>query len=228
MDLPAERKIHKAPIPRWGGLAVFGGFCLPWIGFYIVENRVTTIFQDYEKLFLALMLGAVAMLALGAYDDVKGLKAMPKFIVQILAAVGLYYGGYRITALSIPFDSSVALGWLALPASVLWMVSITNAMNLLDGIDGLVAGVAACIALALAVIHILAGQVLVAVLTICLAGACLGFLPHNFSPARIFLGDSGSLLVGWMLAGIAMLSLFKAATATFMLAAVLILVGPAA
>jgi UDP-GlcNAc:undecaprenyl-phosphate GlcNAc-1-phosphate transferase len=104
---------------------------------------------------------------------------------------------------------------MSLPVSVLWMVGITNAINLLDGIDGLATGVTACIALALGMINVLAGNIMVALLTVCLAGACLGFLPHNFSPARIFLGDSGSLCIGIILACIGVISLFKAATVTF-------------
>ncbi len=215
MDLPDERKIHSHPMPRLGGLAVFGGFCSPWAFFYLLENLVTARFHNYEKLFLALMLGAAAMLALGVYDDLKGANATKKFVVQIITAIGLYYGGFQITVLSNPFGPPWQLGWLSLPASVLWIVAITNAINLLDGIDGLVAGVTACIALALAIINILAGNVLVALLTLCLAGSCLGFLPHNFSPARIFLGDSGSLFIGIVLACIGILSLFKAATVTF-------------
>ena len=217
MDLPDARKIHVHPMPRLGGLAVFGGFCSPWACFYLLDNLVTARFHNYEKLFLALMLGAAAMLALGIYDDLKGANAAKKFCVQIITATALYFGGFQITSLSNPFGAPFELGWLSLPASVLWIVAITNAINLLDGIDGLVAGVTACIALALAIINILAGNVLVALLTLCLAGSCVGFLPHNFSPARIFLGDSGSLFIGVVLACIGIISLFKAATVTFIL-----------
>jgi UDP-GlcNAc:undecaprenyl-phosphate GlcNAc-1-phosphate transferase len=218
VDQPSPRKVHKQPMPRLGGLAVFGGFCVPWSCFYLLDNRVTATFQNYEKLFLALMLGAGAMLALGFLDDLKGVSVAKKFAVQIVVALGLYAGGYRITELSIPFGGHIELGWLALPASVLWIVGVTNA------IDGLATGVTACIALALALINMLAGSIMVALLTLCLAGACCGFLPHNFSPAKIFLGDSGSLCIGIILACIGVLSLFKAVTATF-LAVPLILFG---
>jgi UDP-GlcNAc:undecaprenyl-phosphate GlcNAc-1-phosphate transferase len=104
-----------------------------------------------------------------------------------------------------------------MPVSVLWIIGITNAMNLLDGIDGLVTGVTACIALSLALIHIVAGNVIVALMTLALAGACLGFLPFNFSPARIFLGDSGSLFIGVTLAAISMFSVFKETTLTVLI-----------
>ena len=133
MDLPDARKIHVRPMPRLGGLAVFGGFCSPWACFYLLDNLVTARFHNYEKLFLALMLGAAAMLALGIYDDLKGANAAKKFCVQIITATALYFGGFQITSLSNPFGAPFEVGWLSLPASVLWIVAITNAMNSLGG-----------------------------------------------------------------------------------------------
>ncbi len=217
VDQPSARKIHLTPMPRLGGLAVFGGFCFPWLSFYLVNNSIALTFHNYEKLFACLSLAALAMLALGMYDDIWGANAVKKFTVQVAIAVGLYLADFQITKLSNPFGHSFELGWLSLPVSVLWIVGITNAMNLLDGIDGLATGVTTCIALSLAAINIMAGNVIVALLTLCLAGACLGFLPYNFAPARIFLGDSGSLLLGLLLACIGMYSLFKGATATLMI-----------
>ena len=213
VDLPSLRKIHREPMPRFGGLAVFFGFCSPWAGFYVLDNRITAAFQDYERLFLALIVGAMAMLVLGMWDDLKGLSPMKKLMWQKAVAAGLYFSGYQVTALSNPFGAPLELGWLSLPVSILWIVGITNAINLLDGIDGLAAGVTACIALSLGLIHILTGDIIVALLTLCLAGACLGFLPFNFAPARIFLGDCGSLFIGIVLACVSMFSLFKGTTA---------------
>lgn len=222
VDLPGGRKVHPQPMARFGGLAVFAGFCAPWGGLYLVTNRVSVVFQDYEKLFGTLMVGALAMLILGAIDDIKGLPAGRKFLIQLGVAAWLFFGGYRITTLSNPFGAPITLGWLSFPVSLLWIVGLTNAINLLDGIDGLATGVTACIALALAVINLIGGNILVALLTFSLAGACLGFLPYNFSPARIFLGDSGSLVLGMVLSCIGMLSLFKAATATFIIVPLLL------
>jgi UDP-GlcNAc:undecaprenyl-phosphate GlcNAc-1-phosphate transferase len=218
MDVPDARKIHAAPMPRLGGVAVFAGFALPWLLLYLMNNRVAQVFQQYERQFLGLLLGGFAILLVGVVDDVKPMRALHKLLAQLAVAAGLYFAGFRITELSVPFTSSVLpLGWLALPATVLWIVALTNAINLLDGIDGLVSGVTATISLALALINILTGNVLVALVTFCLAGAALGFVPYNFSPARIFLGDSGSLFMGLTMACIGTLSLFKAATATFVL-----------
>lgn len=222
IDQPDPRKVHKVPMPRLGGLAVFGGFCAPWLAFYLLDNRVTATFQNYEKLFLALMIAASLMLLLGVADDVKGLNAKQKFSFQIMTALALYFGGYQITLLSNPFGDAIALGWLALPVSVLWIVGVTNAINLLDGIDGLATGVTVCISLSLAVINIVNDNILVALLTLCLAGACLGFLPHNFSPAKIFLGDSGSLFIGLVLSGIGIISLFKVTTAAIVIVPVML------
>ena len=225
LDIPSDRKIHSRITPRLGGVAVFFGFCMPLITFYLIENRVTTIFLDYETPTFALVLAGAMMLALGIYDDCKGADARKKFTVQIIAATFLYFlGNFRIDILSNPFGDPIHLGYFSYPLSVLWMVMITNAINLLDGIDGLVAGVTAIIALALGVINVIYGNIFIAVLTFCLAGACLGFLPHNFAPARIFLGDSGSLFIGMTLAAISMYSLFKEKTAT-LLAVPLVLFG---
>jgi UDP-GlcNAc:undecaprenyl-phosphate GlcNAc-1-phosphate transferase len=214
LDIPSARKIHTEPKARLGGLAVFGGFCLPWIGLYVWQNRVSALYFDFQFAFAVLLAGSTAMLFVGAYDDIKGLSPSQKLAAQVLIAIGAYFGGFKITILSNPFGAPIHLGWLSLPASVLWIVALTNAINLLDGIDGLVTGVTACIALYLALINILAGNVIVGLLTLGLAGACLGFLPYNFSPARMFLGDSGSLLIGFLLACIGITSLFKGTTAT--------------
>jgi UDP-GlcNAc:undecaprenyl-phosphate GlcNAc-1-phosphate transferase len=222
VDHPDARKLHARPTARLGGLAIFAGFCLPLAGLYLRQNRVSLRFQDYETLLAALMVGATAILALGIYDDLRGANARQKLVVQCAVAVGIYACGWQITRLSNPMGEAVALGWLALPVSVAWVVGVTNAMNLLDGIDGLATGVAACISLSLAAINIYHDNTLVALLTLCLAGASLGFLPHNFAPARIFLGDTGSLFLGFMLACIGIVSLFKAVTAVFVLAPLLL------
>ena len=210
VDLPAARKIHTQPMPRLGGIAVFFGFCLPWSGLYLLHNPVSHMFQNYEVLFFSLMLGATLMLGLGIYDDIHGADATQKFLFQIATACLLWSFGYRISQFSIPFGSPIVLHpALSLGVTVLWIVGVTNAINLLDGIDGLVSGVTAVIALSLAIINIFSNNILLALLTLALAGACLGFLPYNYSPARIFLGDSGSLTIGLVLACIGVLSLFN-------------------
>lgn len=212
LDQPGQRKVHLQPMPRLGGLAVFAGFVLPWTLFYLLSNRVVLAVQDYEKRLLALFLAGFAMLCVGAWDDLHGLSPLRKLFAQIAAATGLCLAGYTIAQVRVPWGGVVELGWLSIPFTVLWIVALTNAINLLDGIDGLACGVTGCIAFCLAIVSALADNILVAVLSLCLAGACAGFLPHNFHPARIFLGDAGSLFLGIALAGISVLSLFKSVT----------------
>ena len=209
VDLPNARKIHSKPMPRLGGFAVFFGFLLPWAGLYLLQNQVSVVFRDYEKLFAALMAATGTMFALGVYDDAKGAAPGMKLIVQAFTALCLFVAGYRIESISIPFSGALPLGYFSLPISMLWIIGVTNAINLLDGIDGLVSGVTLITALSLSVINIMTGNVLLALLTLCLAGACLGFLPYNHYPARIFLGDSGSLTIGMVLACIGILTLFR-------------------
>jgi UDP-GlcNAc:undecaprenyl-phosphate GlcNAc-1-phosphate transferase len=211
MDLPNARKVHHRPTPRLGGVAVVLGFCLPWVALYLLQNPVAATFQNYEKLFATLVAGVLAMLALGIYDDCKGADASKKFLVQVLIAIGLWLAGIRIESIDNPWAlKAIELPkWLGLPVTVLWIVGVTNAINLLDGIDGLVAGVTVCIALSLAIINAISGNVFVTLLTLALAGACLGFLGHNHAPANIFLGDSGSLTIGLVLACIGVVSVFN-------------------
>ncbi len=213
LDMPNARKVHARPTPRLGGVAVVLGFCLPWVAMYTLRNPVALAFQNYEKLFGALLGGVFCMLALGIYDDCKGADASKKFLAQTAIAIGLWIGGFRILAIDNPWGlAPIKIGYFSLPLTVLWIVGVTNAINLLDGIDGLVAGVTACIALSLAVINAISGNIITTLLTLALAGACLGFLGHNHSPATIFLGDSGSLTIGLVLACIGVISVFNQGT----------------
>lgn len=211
VDQPGGRKVHAKAMPRLGGIAVFMGFLLPWIGLYFLNNPIQAKFREFDTLFVGLVLAASTMLLLGIYDDIKGANAATKFVVQISVAVGLWFLGYSIEEIRNPWGGEIILPWwIGLPFTVLWIVGVTNAINLLDGIDGLVSGVTAVLATSLAVINVLSNDIVPALLTICLAGACLGFLLWNHAPARIFLGDSGSLTIGIVLACISIIALFDA------------------
>ena len=209
VDLPNERKVHRGAMPRLGGLAVYLAFLLSLLAVPFLQNSIASEFRSFARLMVPLLLGSLATLLLGIYDDVRGANASKKLVAQIVIASGLWIGGFRIDSMILPVLGPVELEYLGLPITVLWIVGVTNAVNLLDGIDGLVAGVTACMALSLAVINIFSQNVLVSLLNLALAGACLGFLPHNHSPARIFLGDSGSLTIGMILSCIAIISLFN-------------------
>ncbi|MBM3901308.1 MAG: undecaprenyl/decaprenyl-phosphate alpha-N-acetylglucosaminyl 1-phosphate transferase [Verrucomicrobia bacterium] len=209
IDIPNERKVHRGVMPRLGGLAVYLAFLLSLLAVPFLQNSIAAEFRRFAQLMVPLFLGSLATLLLGIYDDIRGANASKKFLAQIVIASGLWMGGFRIDAMIVPFLGPIDLHYIGLPITVLWIVGVTNAVNLLDGLDGLVAGVTACMALSLAVINIFSQNVLVSLLNLALAGACLGFLPHNHSPARIFLGDSGSLTIGMILSCISIISLFN-------------------
>ena len=161
----------------------------------------------------ALLLGSVIIVVLGIFDDIYDLRALFKLVVQIIAAMIAVVGGNVITDLSNPniFSSNPYwhLGWLSVPVTVIWIVGMTNAVNLIDGLDGLSCGVSSISSLTLLVIALLVGEPPVALLVAALAGACLGFLPYNMNPAKIFMGDTGSTFLGYVLAVISIQGLFK-------------------
>ena len=193
----------RKPIPRSGGLAIAAAvvLTLAMVGAALEPTR--GLLRLSVAQLGAVYLGGIAILALGVVDDVFGLKAAPKFVVQILVASGLYVAGVRAETIWLPFGI-YEFGYVAgLLFTVVWIVGITNAFNLLDGIDGAAAGAAVFALLAMFATAVTLGQPMVAILTIALAGATLGFLPFNFAPARVYLGDSGSLFLGFALATLA-------------------------
>ena len=206
VDVPKDnRRMHSHPIPRMGGLAIFLGFLFSVLIFVPLTDELR-----------GMLLGAVVIVVLGVLDDIYALPAMPKFLVQIGAALIAVLQGNVITHLSNPnlFSASPIwnLGVLSIPFSVLWIVAITNAVNLIDGLDGLACGVSAISSITLLVIALTVSEPQVALLMAALAGACLGFLPYNLNPAKIFMGDTGSTFLGYVLAVVSIQGLFKYAT----------------
>lgn len=190
-------------VPRLGGLSVFlttlGMMCL----LVLWDNQVADRVKAELPLALGLAGAAGAVFLLGLYDDLVGARPWQKLLVQLTAAFGLYFAGCRVELLTNPFThESMQLGWLSLPVTLLWLVAISNAFNLIDGLDGLAAGVGLFATLSLFLLCMLQGRSFVAAVAVALAGALLGFLPHNFNPARIYLGDSGSLTIGLVLAAL--------------------------
>lgn len=201
-DADPGRRMHDHAIPRMGGLAIVFGFLLS-----------TLVFLPMTGQLQGALLGAVMIVVLGVFDDIYDLRAKFKLAVQILAALIAVLSGNVITDLSNPniFSSNPYwhLGWLAYPITVIWIVAMTNAVNLIDGLDGLACGVSSISSLTLLVIALLLGEPTVAVLVAALAGGCLGFLPYNMNPAKIFMGDTGSTFLGYILAVISVQGLFK-------------------
>ncbi|MBD5119147.1 MAG: undecaprenyl/decaprenyl-phosphate alpha-N-acetylglucosaminyl 1-phosphate transferase [Clostridiales bacterium] len=207
VDVPKDgRRMHDHPIPRMGGLAIFFGF---------VVSMLLFVPLDMEK--KGMLLGAVIIVVLGILDDIYALPAVPKFLVQIIAALVAVVAGNRIDVLSNPniFSSNPVwqLGWLAYPVTVIWIVAITNSVNFIDGLDGLACGVSTISAASMLVIALLVseldGELDVAVMMAALVGACIGFLPYNFNPAKIFMGDTGSTFLGFIMAVVSVNGMFK-------------------
>lgn len=203
MDIPKDsRRMHKKPIPRMGGLAI-----------YVAFLAVTLAVGNLDKKLVLTLIGATMITVLGIADDKFALAPLPKLFVQIAAAALPVIGGVRISFLN-PFGVAVQsywlLGWLSVPLTVIWIVGVTNAINFVDGLDGLAGGVSTIACLSLLATALLTGASYNSMILLsALIGACLGFLPYNFHPASVFMGDTGSTLLGYMLSVIAVGGMFK-------------------
>lgn len=204
IDIPKdERRIHKKPIPRLGGLAIFLGTIVSIL-----------LFLPKSSETLAIVAGCTIIAIIGIFDDKYELKSKVKLLGQIAAAVVLIIGGVRIDWISNPFgDGMIYLNWLAIPVTLFWVVGITNTMNLIDGLDGLAAGIAVISSGSLFIVSLLNGRFATALISIAIAGSALGFLPYNFNPAKIFMGDTGSMFLGYALAAISIQGAVKSAAA---------------
>jgi UDP-GlcNAc:undecaprenyl-phosphate GlcNAc-1-phosphate transferase len=165
----------------------------------------------------AIVMASTMILILGMYDDAKGADAKVKFFVQVLAAVLLINSGFVVKVISIPWVGPLQLGIFSIPVTVLWLVGVTNAINLIDGLDGLAAGIVFICSLGLFCKSLMLGSILPAFFAVALAGACLGFLKYNFFPAKIFMGDTGSMFLGFSIAALAIWTGDKTSTAVILL-----------
>ncbi|HEX2781313.1 MAG TPA: MraY family glycosyltransferase, partial [Gemmatimonadaceae bacterium] len=199
-DPTDERKLHTRPIPRVGGVAIFLSVS---IAIVLVASLAGFEGAGFARSKLAVVLVGGAMThVLGLYDDLRPLRARYKFAAQILIAIAVFLAGVRIDTIALPLIGQIALGnVVGLLFTIFWFVGITNAFNLIDGLDGLASGAAMFALTTMFVVATINGQAGAALVTLALAGATLGFLRYNFHPASIFLGDSGSLYLGFMLAG---------------------------
>ncbi len=224
LDKPNARKIHQTPIPLWGGLGVSLS-CT--VAFLVALFLVSDLALSPRQLsgVVAVVFCSLGMVAVGMIDDRFGMAAKTKLLAQISLACILIGAGVRVDFFSLPFvDGVIYLNtWQSIGLSMLWIVGVTNAVNLLDGLDGLVSGVACGSAIILALVAALNGQWLPVLAMIALAGATLGFLRFNFNPAQIFMGDTGSLFLGLMFASWSLLGYLKT-TATVALTLPILLV----
>ncbi|MDL2211894.1 undecaprenyl/decaprenyl-phosphate alpha-N-acetylglucosaminyl 1-phosphate transferase [Erysipelotrichaceae bacterium OttesenSCG-928-M19] len=201
---PGERHIHKKITPRMGGLAIYTAFLVG-----------CAIFVRGDQQIMAILLGGFVIGTCGVLDDLTELKATTKLFFQIVATlIVVFYGQIRIEHINIPGGFTIDFGILATIITILWIVGITNAVNLIDGMDGLCAGVSSIILATFAMISYMQGRVDIVLLSIILLAAIIGFLFHNFYPASIFMGDTGSLFIGYMIATISLLGFKSSAFLT--------------
>ena len=213
---PGGRHIHKRPIPRLGGLAIFLGILVPSLAFLSLDGEMRGI-----------VLGAAVACVVGAIDDFRGLDPLPKLAGQVAAAAIACASGVWIDHFTFPFLGVVDLpAWVGMPLTVVWIVAVMNMVNFLDGMDGLAAGVCAIAGLTFAILALSLGKIDAAVLSAIVAAACIGFLRHNFFPARIFMGDSGALVLGFTLATVSISGLLKTASTVVLFLPLLVLAVP--
>ena len=223
-DQPAGgRKLHKKPIPRLGGIAVALAFALPLLGLSLYRNDISNQFLGDTPLLLSLLGGGGIILGVGLLDDLRDTRALVKLAGQLLAACFVWYVGVRIDAISLPMLGRIDFGLLSLPVTVFWLVLVTNAVNLIDGMDGLAGGLVVLAGGTLFIMSAVEGNAIAALLLASLVGATLGFLVYNVNPASIFLGDTGSLLLGFLLGLVSIHSSQKSYALFAMLAAFLAL-----
>lgn len=204
LDIPKDaRRIHKKPIPLIGGLAIFYGFVISVLCFAVIDREI-----------MGILIGAVIIVTVGVIDDMRELSAKVKLLFQIIAAGIVIYFGVDITYVANPFSQwfgpvYINLGLWAIPITMIWIIGVTNAVNLIDGLDGLAVGVSSIASVALLSLTLISQNLNAAIVTAALAGAGFGFLPYNFNPAKIFMGDTGSTFLGFVLACISIQGIMK-------------------
>ena len=216
VDYPGGRKVHEGIIPRFGGVAIFAAFVLATAGYYQwFHPSAWTTLSGYRALGIAA--AGFLIFVLGVYDDIRGTNASVKFSVQLVAAFLVVWKGDVIRVVTHPAGGQIDLGLLAVPVTVLWLVGVTNAFNLIDGADGVACGIGAIVAGTMAFVGAYNGHYESATIAAILCGALLGFLRYNFYPAKIFMGDSGALFIGFSIAALSIkTSQVSAATVSFL------------
>lgn len=219
IDIPKdERRVHKEPMPLLGGLAIF-----------ISVVVSSFVFLPKDKSLLSIILGGSIIIISGVIDDILGLSPKKKVLFQLAAGIVLIIGDVKIDFVTNPFsmqDTLFYLKWLSVPVTLFWVVGITNTVNLIDGLDGLADGVAMISSFSLMMVAAKFGYSNVMILSCILGGACLGFLPFNFNPAKIFMGDTGALFLGFMLAAISIEGVMKSIATIAIIVPIIILGVP--
>jgi UDP-GlcNAc:undecaprenyl-phosphate/decaprenyl-phosphate GlcNAc-1-phosphate transferase len=223
IDKPNERKVHQRPMVRLGGVSIFVGtltalLLVWWLGGFNEPS------SDKSWELLGTILGGVAFFAIGLADDLYNLTPGTRLILQTIFAAAAWGMGVRIDFLSIPFDGVIFTSWLSLPITIFWLVGMANAINWIDGVDGLAAGVSGIAAVVMLIVTQFMKQPDAALIAAALAGGSLGFLRYNFNPAQIFMGDGGAYFMGFTLAAVGIVGLVKTTAVTAVLLPYLILI----
>jgi len=196
-DNPGVRTIHSKPIPRMGGVAIFAPTLCLVLPVLLLPNIIGNAFRDILPRLMVLLCAAGFIFLVGLIDDIKGLRARIKFLAELAAAIVVCSAGIRIKSVAVADWLTLDFGWFSWPLTILWITGITNAVNLSDGLDGLAAGISAVACGVIAIFAVYSGQVIMAVVMLALLGSLTGFLAFNFNPAKIFMGDCGSLFLGF-------------------------------
>ncbi len=239
IDYPGGRRINVRPMPRLGGIAIYVGFVAALlVAMFITRPIVVTHRADIltiriplssstDQALLGILLGSTFLFAAGVWDDARGMKPAVKFALQVLAAAILIPFGLSTQFITHPLTGqTVGLGPLGPLFTIVWVVGVVNATNFIDGVDGLASGIAAIAGTTLLLSAMVKGDTVSLLLAACLIGSVLGFLRHNFNPARIIMGDSGSMFIGYVLGGISVMGLYKSYTALSLVVPLLALAVP--
>ncbi|RYL95825.1 undecaprenyl/decaprenyl-phosphate alpha-N-acetylglucosaminyl 1-phosphate transferase [Sporolactobacillus sp. THM7-4] len=213
-DVPNARKVHTHIMPRMGGVAIYLAFITGML-----------VLWPESSFTVPLLLGSIIIIITGILDDLYSLSAKVKIVAHFFAALVIVNGGISVAFINLPFDGVLYLNWLSVPLTLLWIMGITNAINLIDGLDGLAAGVSSIVLLTIAGLSLTEGNMFVFTVSTVLLGSTLGFLPFNFHPAKIFMGDSGAYFLGYIISVLALLG-FKNITLFSLVVPIIILAVP--
>ncbi len=225
VDRPNARKIHKDPVVRVGGVSIFAGTMTALLIVWLLGGFSALAPHKLNEIKVVII-GSVLFFGIGFADDLFNLTPISRLLMQIAVATGCWYLGIRIEFLSFPVYSLIKIYWLSLPITVLWLVGMANAINWIDGVDGLAAGVSGIAAFVMLVVTLFMNQPAAALIAAALAGGALGFLRYNFNPAQIFMGDGGAYFMGFTLAAVGIIGLVKTTFITAVVLPYLILAVP--
>ncbi|MBC8313421.1 MAG: undecaprenyl/decaprenyl-phosphate alpha-N-acetylglucosaminyl 1-phosphate transferase [Candidatus Cloacimonetes bacterium] len=222
IDIPRKRSIHKIAIPKSGGLSLLIGLFLSQFLFLVLGK------QSFSLLFVGLIIGGFLIFILGILDDYFDIRAWIKIFIEIIIVLVIISFGFKINLITNPFGASISIGIFSIPTTIIWFLLVMNAINLIDGLDGLATGIVAIVFLIIGISSSVTSNEFVAYFSFALLGGCLAFLKFNFHPAKIFLGDAGSLFLGFNIAALSVAgnAQYKGTTAMTMLIPMIVLSLP--